>query len=101
MLTIGHSNRKAEEFIDMLRAHAVDLLIDVRAFPKSRYNPQFNANALAQSLAGAGIEYRDMPEVGGMRRARPDSSNTAWKNDPFRGYADYMQTLEFESALDE
>jgi uncharacterized protein (DUF488 family) len=99
LLTIGHSNRTAEEFTEMLSAHEVKLLIDVRAFPKSRYNPHFNSGALAEILTAAGIEYRHMPELGGMRKAKRDSTNTAWRNDTFRGYADYMQKPEFEAAL--
>jgi uncharacterized protein (DUF488 family) len=100
MLTIGHSNRSIDDFIAMLRAHAVDLLIDVRTVPKSRYNPQFSIENLPQSLAEAGIEYRHMPELGGLRHPRRDSINTGWRNDSFRGYADYMQTPEFAAGID-
>jgi uncharacterized protein (DUF488 family) len=101
MMTIGHSNRPLQELIDMLRAHGVDLLVDVRTVPKSRYSPQFNAANLPAPLLQAGIEYRGMPELGGLRRARKDSINTGWRNDSFRGYADYMQTPEFDAALDQ
>src|SRR5690348_14425633 len=85
----------------MLQAHAVDLLVDVRTVPRSRHNPQFNLDSLPQSLAPAGIEHRHMPGLGGLRRPRPDSSNTGWRNASFRGYADYMQTAEFERNLRE
>jgi uncharacterized protein (DUF488 family) len=99
MLTIGHSNRTAEDFVAILQAHGVSLLVDVRTMPKSRYNPQFNIDRLPQTLREAGIEYRHMKELGGLRRARPDSINTGWRNDSFRGYADYMQTPPFEASI--
>ena len=101
MLTIGHSNRPLDELIGMLQAHGVDLLVDVRTVPKSRYNPQFNTDSLPAPLRTAGIEYLHMPGLGGLRHARKDSINTGWRNDSFRGYADYMQTPEFEAALGE
>ncbi len=101
MLTIGHSNRSAEEFVGMLRAHGVNLLVDVRTIPKSRYNPQFNTENLSATLRDAGIEYRHAPDLGGLRHARPDSINLGWRNDSFRGYADYMQTPAFDAALAE
>ena len=99
MLTIGHSNRPLAELIDMLKAHGVDLLVDVRTVPRSRHNPQFNREALPEPLGEAGIGYLHMPELGGLRHPRPDSANTGWKNLSFRGYADYMQTSEFETNL--
>jgi len=83
----------------MLEAHGVRTLIDVRRIPRSRHNPQFNNDALPQSLAARGIAYLHMPELGGLRRARPDSVNTAWRNAGFRGFADYMQTPKFAAAL--
>ena len=101
MMTIGHSNRPLDELIGMLQAHGVDLLVDVRTVPKSRYNPQFNTDSLPAPLRVAGIEYLHMPGLGGLRHARKDSINTGWRNDSFRGYADYMQTPEFEAALAE
>ncbi|MGA3241174.1 MAG: DUF488 domain-containing protein [Bryobacteraceae bacterium] len=101
MMTIGHSNRPLEELIGMLQAHRVDLLVDVRTVPKSRYNPQFNTDSLPAPLRAAGIEYLHMPGLGGLRHARKDSINTGWRNDSFRGYADYMQTPEFDAALAE
>jgi uncharacterized protein (DUF488 family) len=101
MMTIGHSNRPLEELIGMLQAHGVDLLVDVRTVPKSRYNPQFNTDSLPAPLRAAGVEYLHMPGLGGLRHARKDSINTGWRNDSFRGYADYMQTPEFDAALAE
>jgi uncharacterized protein (DUF488 family) len=101
MFTIGHSTRSIEEFTGILRAHAVDLLVDVRTVPKSRHNPQFHVENLPASLRDAGIEYRHMAELGGLRRPRPDSANAAWRNASFRGYADYMETPAFDAALSE
>jgi uncharacterized protein (DUF488 family) len=100
VLTIGHSTRSIEEFIALLKAHAVERLVDIRTVPKSRRNPQFHTDALAASLAEAGIEYIHMRELGGLRHPRKDSTNSAWRNDSFRGYADYMQTPAFDDALD-
>jgi uncharacterized protein (DUF488 family) len=100
-MTIGHSNRPLEELIGMLQAHGVTTLVDVRTVPKSRHNPQFNREALPAPLEAAGIAYRHMPGLGGLRHARKDSTNTGWRNASFRGYADYMQTEEFERNLDE
>jgi uncharacterized protein (DUF488 family) len=99
MMTIGHSNRPVDELIAMLQAHGVNLLVDVRTVPKSRYNPQFNTGNLSAPLLRAGIGYLHMPGLGGLRKARKDSINTGWRNDSFRGYADYMQTVEFTDAL--
>ena len=99
MLTIGHSNRPIEEFLDLLKAHGVELLVDVRTVPRSRHNPQFNRDTLPRSLEQAGIRYEHMPGLGGLRHARKDSPNTGWKNLSFRGYADYMQTDEFAENL--
>src|SRR5689334_23470778 len=84
----------------MLRSQAVEALVDVRKMPKSRKNPQFSDEALARSLGDAGIEYRRMDGLGGLRRARKDSINTGWRNASFRGYADYMQTPDFEAGLE-
>jgi uncharacterized protein (DUF488 family) len=84
-----------------LRAHGVELLVDVRTMPRSRQNPQFNRESLPPELASLGIEYRHMPGLGGLRHPRKDSINTAWQNASFRGYADYMQTPEFERSLEE
>jgi uncharacterized protein (DUF488 family) len=97
--TVGHSTRAIEEFLELLRAHSIAQLIDVRKIPHSRRNPQFGAGALAATLSSNGIIYEHMPELGGLRRAHSDSINTAWRNASFRGYADYMQTPEFQAAL--
>ena len=100
IFTIGHSTRAIEEFIELLQAHGVEQLIDIRTVPRSRRNPQFNREALPETLAAAGIDYLHMPSLGGLRHARPDSPNTAWQNASFRGYADYMQTPEFAAAIE-
>lgn len=97
--TIGHSTRPIEEFIDLLRRNGVTLLADIRTIPKSRRNPQYWHDALAESLANAGIDYIALPGLGGRRRAAKDSINTAWRNASFRGYADHMQTGEFADEL--
>ncbi len=101
ILTIGHSTRAIGEFTELLRAHAVTLLVDVRTVPRSRHNPQFNSDALPGSLAAAGIRYRHMPGLGGLRHARRDSPNRGWQNASFRGFADYMLTEEFAVNLRE
>ncbi len=100
VFTIGHSTRPIDEFIELLRANGVKLLIDIRTIPKSRHNPQFNSDALEKSLRAASIQYLHLKELGGLRRAKPDSINLGWRNASFRGYADYMQTPEFEAALE-
>lgn len=98
--TIGHSSRSVDDFVAMLNAHGVTRLIDVRTVPKSRHNPQYNCDALERRLQDAGIGYEHMKALGGLRRPRKDSPNTGWRNESFRGYADYMQTVDFASALD-
>ncbi len=99
--TIGHSTRPIDEFITLLKAHDIQRLVDVRTVPRSRHNPQFNTDALAKSLKKAALTYVHMPQLGGLRKAKKDSINTGWRNASFRGYADYMQTDEFRSALDD
>lgn len=101
VLTVGHSTRTVNEFISLLLAHGVKQLIDVRTIPRSRHNPQFNLNRLPRSLQKAGIRYRHMAGLGGLRHAQRDSINAGWRNASFRGFADYMQTPEFEEALDQ
>lgn len=99
ILTIGHSIHPLDEFMELLRKHGVERLVDIRTIPRSRRNPQFNREALAKSLEHEGIDYVHLKELGGLRHPRPDSLNTGWRNASFRGYADYMQTAEFEDAL--
>jgi uncharacterized protein (DUF488 family) len=99
--TIGHSTRSLEEFVGLLQAHGVRRLIDVRTVPRSRHNPQFNRDTLPADLERAGIGYRHMGGLGGLRKTRPDSVNRGWRNLSFRGYADYMQTEEFAQNLGE
>jgi uncharacterized protein (DUF488 family) len=99
ILTIGHSTRDLNEFISLLKVHGVTRVVDVRTVPRSRHNPQFNRETLPDSLRAAGISYEHLPGLGGFRRARADSPNVGWRNSSFRGYADYMQTAEFEENL--
>ena len=100
-MTVGHSTRSIDEFIGLLRAHAVSRVVDVRTIPRSRHNPQFNRDGLSDSLKAAGLGYVHLPELGGLRHAKPDSINAGWRNASFRGYADYMQTPEFAQSLEE
>jgi len=97
--TIGHSTRTIEEFIGALQAHGIKLVADVRLLPGSKRYPQFNKEELAKSLIDCGINYEHFPELGGRRRPRKDSVNTAWRNDAFRGYADHMETTEFVAGI--
>ena len=99
VLTIGHSTRPLEEFIGLLHAHGVTQLIDVRTVPRSRHNPQFNADTLPRDLAAAQIGYAHADGLGGFRHASADSPNSGWRNLSFRGYADYMQTPDFAANL--
>jgi uncharacterized protein (DUF488 family) len=98
--TIGHSNRSLDEFLAMLAAFEINVLADVRRFPGSKKHPHFNQESLAESLAAAGISYEFFPELGGRRKARPDSPNTAWRNESFRAYADYMETDEYRAGVE-
>lgn len=99
VLTVGHSTRAQDDFIAMLKAHGVKRLVDVQTIPRSRHNRQFNREVIGPALRRAGIGYLHMKVLGGLRRARPDSENTAWHNASFRGFADYMQTREFARGL--
>jgi uncharacterized protein (DUF488 family) len=104
IFTIGHSTRQVSEFIELLRQVSVDLLVDVRSLPRSRANPQFNADTLAQALAPAGIGYIHLAALGGLRGGRKDatpSPNALWRSDAFRNYADYAETAQFRSGLDQ
>jgi len=100
VFTVGHSTRSGEEFVRILKAHGVEVLVDVRTFPGSRRYPQFNRAELSESLAQAGIEYRHEPRLGGRRVPRADSHNTAWRNPQFRGYADHMETEVFRKGVE-
>lgn len=97
---MGHSTRTLAELVALLREHGVTRLVDVRTAPGSRRMPHFSKAALAAELPAQGIEYRHLPELGGLRRPRPDSPNTGWRNESFRGFADHMATAEFATALD-
>ncbi len=99
VLTIGHSTRTLENFIQLLHAHGVKRVVDVRTLPRSRHNPQFNSETLPESLGKAKIRYTHLEELGGLRHPRPDSPNTGWRNPSFRGFADYMQTPDFAAGL--
>jgi uncharacterized protein (DUF488 family) len=100
VLTVGHSTRSLAEFLELLKAHGVQRVVDVRTLPRSRRNPQFNADTLPAALEAAGIGYLPLPGLGGLRRPGPGSDNAGWRNRSFRGYADYIQSAEFESNLE-
>lgn len=99
--TVGHSTRSGEEFTQILLAHDVEVLVDVRTFPSSRRYPQFNKAELAVALNKNQIDYQHEPRLGGRRRPRPDSHNSAWRNEQFRGYADHMESEEFKNGVRE
>ncbi|HEY2381973.1 MAG TPA: DUF488 domain-containing protein [Terriglobia bacterium] len=100
--TLGFSNRSWEDTLDILRAFNIQRLVDIRTLPGSKHTPQFNLEHLQAELPKSGIDYIHMKSLGGLRKPRKDSTvNSAWQNSGFRGYADYMQTPEFEAALDE
>ena len=102
LYTIGHSTRSLEELISALRAHKIQTLVDIRAFPMSRRLPQFNRDSLEQSLPAAGIRYQSMTALGGYRKKiLEESPHIALRNQSFRNYADYMLTPEFEQAISE
>jgi uncharacterized protein (DUF488 family) len=100
LYTIGHSNRPIEEFIALLETHGIERLVDVRTMPRSRHNPQFNSDALPDSLAEHDIGYEHREGLGGLRHTRKDSPNQGWRNASFRGYADYMQTEVFAAEIE-
>jgi uncharacterized protein (DUF488 family) len=99
IFTIGHSTREIEDFLLLLKEHAIKLLVDVRTIPKSRHNPQFNSEAIEKALREKGLDYVHMKGLGGLRHPKNDSPNTAWRTPSFRGYADYMQTDDFRENL--
>ena len=98
---IGHSTMPIARFIRILDAHSIGFLVDIRTIPRSRHNPQFGQNELSASLGSAGIGYLHMKDLGGLRHPGKDSENTGWRNEGFRGYADYMQTEDFATAIKE
>jgi uncharacterized protein (DUF488 family) len=98
--TVGHSTRTLEDFLRILEAEKIEILVDVRHFPGSRRFPHFNQAALRDALAGAGIRYEHLVELGGRRPPQADSHNLAWRNDSFRGYADYMETEFFGQGME-
>ena len=97
--TIGHSTRQIDIFLSLLGENGIKAVADVRMFPGSKRYPQFGREALAKSLSERRIRYEHFPELGGRRKAKPDSKNTAWRNESFRGYADYMETEDFRSGI--
>jgi uncharacterized protein (DUF488 family) len=100
LLTIGHSTRSIDEFIELLKDHSVEEVADVRSVPKSRHCPQFNSDSLNESLQQAHIRYTHIEKLGGLRHSRKDSINLGWRNASFRGYADYMAAPEFSEGID-
>jgi uncharacterized protein (DUF488 family) len=98
--TIGHSTRSFDVLVAILKAHEIDLLMDIRTIPHSRRNPQFNRDLIEKKLPGLGMAYQHFKELGGLRHSLGDSINIGWKNANFRGYADYMQTSDFTQALE-
>jgi uncharacterized protein (DUF488 family) len=101
LYTIGHSTRKLEEFEELLEDFGVALLVDIRTVPRSRHVPHFNSGQLARSLARKKIAYRHLKLLGGLRKPSKESINTGWRNLSFRGYADYMQSEDFQAGLKE
>jgi len=100
VFTLGHSTLPIERFMGVLQIYGIEQLVDIRTITRSRHNPQFNNSTLAESLSTQHLEYAHIQALGGLRRARKDSPNTGWRNASFRGYADYMQTEEFQDALE-
>jgi len=97
---MGHSTRPIDDFLKILKRYHVTQIVDIRTVPKSRHNPQYNGPELAHFLRGHHINYRHQKNLGGLRHTHKDSVNLAWKNTSFRGFADYMQTQEFEKGLE-
>ena len=100
VFTVGHSTLPIERFLSLLHAYGIETLADIRTVPRSRRNPQFNGDALDKALKQGDVRYFSLSALGGLRHARKDSPNTGWRNDSFRGYADYMQTKAFEDAIE-
>ena len=98
--TIGHSTRAIDNFVSLLEENGIKLVADVRSLPGSKRHPQFNRETLAESLKEHGIGYEHFPELGGRRKVKKESNNTAWRNASFRGYADHMETEEFRTGVE-
>jgi uncharacterized protein (DUF488 family) len=101
IVTVGHSTRTIEDFLALLKHYQITEVVDIRTIPKSRHNPQFNGPELAHVLRSHHIGYRHQKNLGGLRHAHTDSINMAWKNSSFRGFADYMQTEDFNIGIQE
>jgi uncharacterized protein (DUF488 family) len=101
IFTIGHSTHPIDEFINILQAYEIGLVVDVRTIPRSRHNPQFNEDELKGTLVKKNIAYIRLEKLGGLRHTTKASINTAWKNSSFRGFADYMQTEEFQTGVEQ
>ena len=101
VFTIGHSTRPLVEFLALLDAHGVKQIADIRSVPRSRRHPHFSIDALEASLPQAGVTYRHFRDLGGLRKPKPDSRNLGWRHEGFRGYADYLETAQFDRALAE
>jgi len=99
--TLGHSTRSQEQFLSILAAFSIDTVADIRTVPRSIRNPQYNQDEFARWLGESGLDYVHFRDLGGLRHPRKDSVNDGWKNASFRGYADYMQTAQFETALEQ
>src|SRR6267378_5745701 len=101
ILTIGHSTRALDDFLDILRAHSVRRVVDVRTIPRSRHNPQFNQESPSERLKESAMDYVLLKQLGGLRHPKADSQNIGWRNSSFRGFADYMQTQDFAEGIDQ
>jgi uncharacterized protein (DUF488 family) len=99
IFTVGHSTHPLPEFIALVQRYGIERIADIRTVPRSRHNPQFNADTLGPALAEAGIAYEPLKALGGLRHASKDSPNLGWRNESFRGFADYMQTAAFDDGL--
>lgn len=101
IFTVGHSTLALKELVALLEAYGIECLADIRTVPRSRHNPQFNSDTLGHALRAHKIDYVPLQALGGLRHAHKDSPNAGWHNASFRGYADYMQTVEFADGLKE
>ncbi|MBE5727794.1 DUF488 domain-containing protein [Candidatus Parvarchaeota archaeon] len=100
IFTVGHSTRDIDDFISLMKEYGVNYVVDIRTIPRSKHNPQFNSDYLKNALAKTSISYENIKELGGLRKPNKDSINTFWKNNSFKGFADYMQTEDFKEGLD-